>query len=153
MLIAILGAFLSGFSASYAEPDEKTAKELKLLEGVWADEPPKGDRRRNVVRFIDGKMGWQSTRYRGGEPLAGTTEGFEVQIDASAKPKLITQTKGDDKHKETLLGIYEIEGARLVWGSGFGACPRRVGRLAIQMTDAVGQCRTTGSGLARTPAA
>ena len=112
------GHFLSGFSTSYAESDEKTAKELKLLEGVWADESPKGDGRGNVVRFNDGKMGWRSTRYRGGEPLIGTTEGFEVQIEASVKPKLITLTRGDDKHKVTLLGIYEIEGDTLKMALG-----------------------------------
>jgi len=118
VLIAVLAASLAGVSASGADPDETTAKELKLLEGVWADYPPKGDGRRNAVQFKDGKMGWQSTRYQGGEPLIGHSKGYEVKLDASAKPKQITLTRGEGEDKETRLGIYEIDGDTLKMALG-----------------------------------
>src|SRR5438045_3282725 len=110
VLIAVLAAGFGIVSTSCAEPDEKTAKELKLLEGVWAEDPPKGDGRRNAVQFKDGKMGWQSTRYQGGEPLIGHSKGYEVKLDPSAKPKQITLTRGEGEDKEIRLGIYEVDG-------------------------------------------
>jgi len=120
LLIAVFAAGFAGGGASCAEPDEKTAKELKLLEGVWADEPPKGDGRRNAVQFKDGKMGWQSTRYKDGEPLIGHSKVYEVRLDVTAKPKEITLTRGEKDDKETRLGIYEVDGdtLKIVLGTG-----------------------------------
>jgi uncharacterized protein (TIGR03067 family) len=118
LLIAVLATGFAALSASCAEPDEKTAKELKVLEGVWAEDPPKGDGRQNAVRFQDGKMGWKSMRYQGGEPLIGHSKGYEVRLDPSAKPKQITLTRGAGADQETLLGIYEVEGDTLKMALG-----------------------------------
>lgn len=113
MLIAALVTVLVGVTASCGEPDEKTAKELTLLEGIWAEDAPKGDGRRNAVQFKDGKMGLRSTRYKDGEPLIGHSKVYEVKIDGSAKPKQITLTTGEKDVQETLLGIYVLEGDTL----------------------------------------
>jgi uncharacterized protein (TIGR03067 family) len=118
VLIAIFAAGFAIVGASCAETGEKTAKELKQIEGVWAEDPPKGDGRRNAVHFTDGKMGWQSTRYESGEPLIGHSKSYEVKLDPSAKPKEITLTRGKGEEKETLLGIYEVDGDTLKMALG-----------------------------------
>jgi uncharacterized protein (TIGR03067 family) len=113
LVLAVLVAGFASLTPSCSKPEEQTAKEFRLLEGVWAEDPPKGDGRRNAVQFKDGKMGWQSTRYQGGEPLIGHSKGYEVQLDVTARPKQITLTRGEKDDKETLLGIYEVDGDTL----------------------------------------
>ena len=103
----------AGVNASSGEPDERNAKELQLLEGIWASDQPKSDGRRDVFQFNDGKLGWQSTRYREGQPLIGHSKVFEIRLNVNAKPKEITLIRGEKDDKETRLGIYEIEGDTL----------------------------------------
>jgi uncharacterized protein (TIGR03067 family) len=95
------------------KPGDAEAKELKRLEGVWAEEPPKGDGRANALFFKGGKLGWRSTRYRGGEPLIGHSKVYDVRLVPSARPKEITLTRGEGDSKETRLGIYEVAGHTL----------------------------------------
>ena len=37
------------------------------------------DRRWNAVRFKDGKMAWQSTRYKDRKPLTGHAKAYDVK--------------------------------------------------------------------------
>jgi uncharacterized protein (TIGR03067 family) len=113
LLLALVVAGFASVTVSCGEVGENAVKELKLLEGVWAEDPPKGDGRRNAVQFKDGKMGWLSTRYKNGEPLIGHSKGYEVKLDVSVKPKQITLTRGEKDDKETWFGIYEVVGNTL----------------------------------------
>src|SRR5262249_49492274 len=101
-------------------PDESVAKEAMMLEGTWADDPPKGDGRRNIIRFESGSLEWRSVRYRNGKPLFGQAIVYENRLDATSKPKEITLTGSATEAKETLLGIYELDGDKLKIALGNG---------------------------------
>src|SRR5262245_49517895 len=77
LLILLLLAGCAGAAASCGKREEKAAKEFDLLEGVWAEDPPKGHGRRNTIQFKDGKIGWGSTLYKDGEPVIGHSIGYE----------------------------------------------------------------------------
>jgi uncharacterized protein (TIGR03067 family) len=117
----LIGVLVAGFAivgAACAAPYENAAKELQLLEGVWAEDPPKGNGRRYVIYFKDGRMAWESTRYEGGEPLIGHSKGYDVQFDPTAKPKRITLTCGEGADKETRLAVYDVDGDTLKMALG-----------------------------------
>src|SRR5262249_4207081 len=90
------------------------AKELKRLEGVWASTPAKkGKDRGHVFAFQGGKMGWYSFQTQDGEMVIGHTKLYDIRLDPKASPSQITATRGEGDDRETLLGIYELDGEKL----------------------------------------
>ncbi len=123
---AIVGAVL-GVAALVAWPaparaEDDAAKELKLVEGVWASTPAKKGRdRAHFIVFQGGRMGWQSFQTRDGELVIGHSKLFAIKLDGKASPKQITAKQLRANDPEERLGIYEIKGDELKVAFGHGA--------------------------------
>lgn len=90
--VGLLG--LVGPGPGRADEDE-AAKGLKRLEGVWASMPSKTGRGRgHVLVFQGGRMGWQSSQPRDGDPVIGDANLYEVRLDPKASPRKLTVTRG-----------------------------------------------------------
>ena len=109
-------AFVFGIalaSASCVSPDDRTAQEWRILNGLWATDPPKESGRRNELYFKDGKMLWESIRYEGGEPLIGHRKGYLVTLDTFRAPKHMTLKYPDPDDRDTRLAVYAVVGDTL----------------------------------------
>jgi uncharacterized protein (TIGR03067 family) len=95
------------------EPGATPADDFERLAGVWAEDPPNGDGRVNTLVFEGDKLGWNSMRYKDGEPLIGHTKGYMVELNPAARPKRITLTRGEEGSKDVRSGVYAVSGDTL----------------------------------------
>jgi hypothetical protein len=73
-------------------------------------------------------VGWKSFQTRDGEPVIGSGELYEIQLDPKASPKQLTATWGEGDDRKTRRAIYELDGdtLKIAFGSGLdGERPKK----------------------------